>query len=78
MIMDGYNVVTGVAFSPDGAFLTSVSNDSSMFLFAVDGSSRVQYPLLHEDGCSTIIWLDANTLVTGGNDGQLRTYAFAA
>ena len=36
--------VNAVAFSPDGAWLTSVSNDSSIYLFSVDGAKRTQYP----------------------------------
>ena len=70
--------VNAVAFSPDGAWLTSVSNDSSIYLFSVDGAKRTQYPNLHEEGIKTIAWLSDTSVVTGGNDGQIRTFEVCA
>eukprot|EP01047_Picozoa_sp_COSAG01_P037103 COSAG01_NODE_2928_length_6838_cov_168.682149_7_plen_45_part_00 len=38
---------------------------------------RSRYPNLHEDGITAVMWLDDSTIVTGGQDGQLRTYSFS-
>ena len=70
--------VNAVAFSPDGAWLTSVSNDSSIYLFSVDGAKRTQYPNLHESEITGVTWLSDTSVVTAGNDGQLRTFEFKA
>jgi WD40 repeat protein len=70
--------VSGLTFSPDGTWLCSASNDSSVILFAVDGSKRQQYPNLHESEITAITWLSDTNIVTAGNDGQLRTFEFKA
>ena len=44
----------------------------------VDGAKRTQYPNLHEEGITTIAWLSDTSVVTGGNDGQIRTFEFCA
>lgn len=72
--------INDLAFSPDGKWLTTVSNDASVFLFGLSGgaqpSKKVQYQNLHEDGINTVVWLSDTMLVTGGKDGQLRTFTF--
>lgn len=70
--------VNDLSFSPDGQWLVSASNDSSLFLFSVDGSKRTQYPNLHEGEINCVSWLSDTSLVTAGNDGQLRTFEFKA
>jgi WD40 repeat protein len=70
--------VSDLSFSPDGAWLCSASNDASVILFSVDGSKRQQYPNLHESEITGVTWLSDTSVVTTGNDGQLRTFEFKA
>lgn len=70
--------VTALAFSADSSMLISASTDCSVIVHKVDGSKRMTYANIHEDGVMDMCWLNADTLATGGNSGCIRLWKFAA
>ena len=70
--------VTGLAFSADAKHLISSSMDCSIFVHCTDGSKRVQYKNVHEDGVQALCWLNPGTIATGGSEGTLRLWNYAA
>jgi len=68
--------VNDLAWSPDNIHLASVSLDQSIIIWNVnDISTRIQQKQAHVGGVNAVRWLDANTLVTVGQDSSAKTWA---
>lgn len=68
--------VTGLAFSPDGKKLASVSVDTHLMIYQPENISKViqvkgAHPL---NPVTSLAWLDNQTLLTGANDCCLRKW----
>jgi len=62
--------ITSMAWSPNGKLLASCGMDDNIFLWNIDKKmKRVNYPFAHQGGCTKIVFLDNDKIMTAGNDG---------
>lgn len=64
--------VTAVSFSPDGRRLVSASYDNTLKLWDVAIGREVATLHGHEFRATCVAFLDADTIVSGGHDNQIR------
>jgi len=67
--------INDVAWAPDNVHVASVSLDQSIIIWNInDINSRIVQKQAHVGGVNGARWLDANTLVTIGQDSSAKTW----
>eukprot|EP00462_Mataza_sp_D1_P001563 CAMPEP_0175095638 /NCGR_PEP_ID=MMETSP0086_2-20121207/4274_1 /TAXON_ID=136419 /ORGANISM="Unknown Unknown, Strain D1" /LENGTH=594 /DNA_ID=CAMNT_0016368923 /DNA_START=84 /DNA_END=1868 /DNA_ORIENTATION=- len=72
--------VNAVAWSPDGKNVASISNDLSVIIFKDTEnfkSAKSKIADIHSVSGKGVAWLDANTLITYGNDNVIKELSLA-
>lgn len=75
VVLPGHTqAVTGVAFTPDSQLAITGGADSALLVWRVDTPAEPPRPLLGHDRPVSAILADGTTLLTAGEDGQLRSW----
>lgn len=68
--------INDIAWSPDNIHIASASLDQSFIVWNInEQTTRIQQKQAHIGGINTIRWLDANSIVTAGQDCCAKTWA---
>jgi len=71
--------ITALAWSPNGTFLVSGSQDENIIVWNITKqSAKLQIPFAHMSGVSALGWVDDSKLVSVGNDHTVVTWKIPA
>jgi len=67
--------VNAIAWCPDNTHLATASLDSNLIIWNVkDQAKRIDIKRAHPLGAWDVVWIDANTLASAGQDCSLKTW----
>jgi len=67
--------INSLSWSPDNIHLASAGLDQNVFIWnAETPGSRIQIKNTHHLGTNVVLWLDENTVATGGQDSSWKTW----
>jgi len=71
--------INAVAWSPDSSQVATTSVDSSIYVYDVEkaASARIAIRNAHLGGVSALVFIDAQTLASGGDDACVRIWTLS-
>lgn len=67
--------VASISWSPNSTRIASVGTDGNMFVWNVNEPNvRAQFKKAHYGGGTTSVWIDDNTIATGGQDCAIKLW----
>jgi WD40 repeat protein len=69
--------INSVSWSPDSTHIASVGTDSNLIVWnVVDPTQRILTKNAHYGGATEVVWIDNNTVLTGGQDCALKSWSY--